>query len=174
MKDEPRSANTIREFYNLLPRFAEKVIIITQGDYYKIGNAIFDVLYTTNSQITTNRGNNSSLVLRLTIDQKKVLFLGDIGTEVSNYLVEKYGETLKSDIVQMAHHGQPGDAKNLYAVVEPRVCLWCTPVWLWEDDMGKGYHTHGFQTIEVREWMKELNVEEHFVMKDGDQVIELK
>jgi beta-lactamase superfamily II metal-dependent hydrolase len=70
---------------------------------------------------------------------------------------------LKVDYVQMAHHGQNGVRKNFYKIIRPKYCLWSTPVWLWNNDSGKGENSGPWRTLEVRDWMKELNVEKNYV-----------
>ena len=172
-KNEAPRADRIKEFYRLLPVFSDKICIITQGDRYEIKGALFDVLYTTDPAFTHNAANNSSSVFRMTLGGKTTLFLGDCGIEAGNKLLSLYGHELKSDYCQMAHHGQAGVTREVYEAIAPTGCLWCTPLWLWDNDAGLGFNTHTFQTVAVRGWMKELGVAEHYVTKDGDQVIRL-
>lgn len=40
-------------------------------------------------------------------------------------------------------------------------------------DEGKGFNTAHHQTVEVRGWMKELGVKKHYIMFEGDQVIDV-
>ncbi|MFA6948983.1 MAG: MBL fold metallo-hydrolase, partial [Eubacteriales bacterium] len=117
--------------------------------------------------------NNSSIVIKMTLGGKTVMFLGDLGVEAGEKLLGMYGEKLKSDYCQMAHHGQNGVTREVYAAVAPECCLWCTPQWLWDNNAGKGYNTHCWQTIIVRAWMDELGVSRHYAVKDGDQHIDL-
>jgi hypothetical protein len=70
----------------------------------------------------------------------------------------------------MAHHGQAGVTKEFYAEVAPEVCIWCAPKWLWDNDAGKGFNTHCFQTVTVRQWMDEIGtVKKNIVDMDGTQ-----
>ena len=46
------------------------------------------------------------------------------------------------------------------------------PKFLWENDAGLGYNTHGWKTIEVQGWMAEIGASEHYVMMNGDQSVE--
>lgn len=155
-------------FYEVMPLVASACETITQGDVYQIGEAKFEVLYTTDASITENVYNNSSAVLRMTLGGQTVLFLADLGIEAGNKLVKLYGTALHSDFVQMAHHGQNGVEKEVYEAAAPKACLWCTPQWLWDNDAGKGYNTHEWKTIIVQGWMQELGVKHHFANKDGD------
>ena len=160
-------------FQGILPKIAEIIETPQTGDRYCIGEAVFDVLYTVDETITQNVINNSSMVFRMTLGGQTVLFLGDMGIEAGRQLLSVYADKLHSDFVQMAHHGQEGVEKDVYKAIAPSACLWCTPKWLWDNDAGKGYNTHTWQTVIVRGWMEELGVKHHFVSKDGDHVIEL-
>ena len=71
----------------------------------------------------------------------------------------------------MSHHGQLGATFEFYKEVSPKYCFWPTPKWLWDNDLGEGFDTGPFKTIKVRNWMKELNVQENYVEKDGDITI---
>lgn len=170
-RNAPHDKYTIAEFYDLLPKFAHYAKIVTAGDTYTVGNAKFDILYTSEPDFTMNTVNNSSTVFRMTLGGKTCMFLGDLGVEAGNKLLDKYGKELKSDFCQLAHHGQNGVDRPVYEAIAPEVCLWCTPLWLWNNDAGGGYNTHNWKTIVVRGWMEELGVKEHYVIKDGDQCI---
>ncbi len=170
---ENSEAHTTAEFYAALPRFADRICIVSTDDVYEIKGAKFEFLYTYDTVITFNAVNNSSSVFKMTLGGKTVLFLGDLGVEAGKKLLSTRGGALKSDFVQMAHHGQNGVDFDVYRAIAPSACLWCTPKWLWDNDAGLGYNTHVFKTVVVRGWMDELGVREHYVTKDGDQIIRL-
>lgn len=138
-----------------------------------MGDAEFEILYTPNPAYTGNAVNNSSVVLRMHMGGKTVMFLGDLGIEAGEQILAEYGDGLQNDYCQMAHHGQNGVTRAVYEAVRPKGCLWCTPDWLWDNDLGNGFNTAQFKTVEVRGWMDELKAEIHYVMKDGDQRIRL-
>ena len=97
-----------------------------------------------------------------------------MGVQAGNQLVAEYANNpgaLQADIVQMAHHGQQGVGRNVYEVVKPTICLWPTPIWLWENNNGGGLNSGNWRTLEVRGWMRQLGVKTHVVAKDGDQVL---
>lgn len=171
-KTEEKPADTLSTFIRMSPLFAERIVTVSEDDVYKFGTAKMEVLRTVDCSIKNNHTNNASMVFKLYLGTKTILFLGDLGVEGGNKLLETRGKQLKSDICQMAHHGQYGVDEKFYRAVQPDICLWCAPDWLWNNDMGKGYNTHGFQTVIVRGWMEKLGVKEHYVIKDGDQKIE--
>lgn len=117
-------------------------------------------------ELSTDKGNNAGIVYKMLINGKSILFLGDMAEEGGRRLLAEAGpEALKSDIVQMAHHGQNGVGEEVYQAINPSICLWPTPQWLWENSSGK------YRTGETKNWMSRLNVQKHYCMKDGDQII---
>ena len=171
---EPESASTIEEFERLLPLFASRCTVVNTGDAVDVEELHFDVLTTPHMVYPTNTINNASVVLRLTVDGQRLLFLADLGEEAGDRLLAVQGaQGLRADICQMAHHGQRGVSRAFYAAVAPKLCLWPTPQWLWDNDNGQGYNTHIWQTVTVRGWMEGLGVTRHIVSKDGTQSLTL-
>ena len=69
--------------------------------------------------------NDFSLVARAEINGKSVLFMGDSDTIPNPRLAEIYKETLKSDMLQLSHHGygDTGDA-SVNSYCNPSMILW--------------------------------------------------
>jgi beta-lactamase superfamily II metal-dependent hydrolase len=137
------------------------------------GGVKFEVLYTADFTVLNNFINNTSTVLKMYADGQTVMFLGDLGIEGGDILLANHPDKMRSDFVQMAHHGQNGVTFDIYKAINPKACLWDTPLWLWNNDIGKGYNTHTFQTVIVQDWMKQLGVKHHFITKDGTNRITL-
>lgn len=146
------------------------------GYKIQIDNVTFEILQVPDNETTANAINNSCMVFRMTAEGQTVLFLGDLGVEGGVRLLNTYRDALKSDMVQMAHHGQAGVDKDVYEAIDPKVCLWPTPIWVWENKDSNGVEGNGpYQTTEVRKWMfEDLGVKHHFVTGlSGTQAIEL-
>ncbi len=77
--------------------------------------------------------NNTSLIFRAWVEGQSILFLQDTAVERGLTLVNTYGEAIKSDIVQMAHHGQGGVSKVAYDRINAAVRIWPTPLWVWNN-----------------------------------------
>ena len=114
------------------------------------------------------------MVIKFNVGTKTILILGDTGVKSSEKLLNTQKDKLKSDMVQMAHHGQSGATKELYEEIKPETCLWACPEWLWDNDPGTGYNTGKWKTIETRQWMEEFEVKNNYIAKDGDITIKLK
>lgn len=118
---------------------------------------------------TSNGVNNSSLVYKINVNGVSILILGDLAYDGGKNLLKTCtAEELKSDIVQMAHHGQQGVDRDVYAHIAPTTCLWPTPAWLWNNDNGGGFGSGPWGTLETRRWMESLDVKENYSLKDGD------
>ena len=171
---EPQEAVFADAFFRLMPKFADKLHIVSGGDSVTVKGAEVRFLYSPDCELTANVGNNASLVFTVTAAGKRVLFTGDCGVEAGEKLIRMYGRELKADICQMSHHGQNGVSRAFYELVRPDVCLWCAPKWLWDNDIGKGFDTHTFRTVAVRRWMDEISPgHTDYVTMNGEQRIDL-
>ncbi len=74
--------------------------------------------------------NDGSVMFRLEGEEDSFLFCADVGIGLSDLLVQKYGETLKSDYVQMGHHGFGGLGEDFYRLTAPKAAFFDAPDWL--------------------------------------------
>lgn len=153
-------------------KFKNKVITPSLNDKLEIDNINIEILGIRNPEITENPGNEQSMVIKFDTGKTTLLILGDTGEKSSAKLLQNQKEKLKSDIVQMSHHGQAGATEELYKAVSPTICLWPTPDWLWDNDNGGGKNSGPWKTLETRSWMENMGVKKNYVEKDGD--IEIK
>ena len=68
--------------------------------------------------------NDSSLVFRVKTHGEVHLFLGDVCEPTGPHLVAKHGDGLKSDVVQIAHHGIGGAERDVYERVKAELAFW--------------------------------------------------
>lgn len=173
-ENEPVRAEFTKEFLQTLnsERIKDKVEEPQINQTIEIASNIkAEILGIKNPEITENPGNEQSMVIKFYLNNKTLLILGDTGVNSSNKLLNSQKDKLKSDIVQMAHHGQAGATEELYQEIKPQICLWPTPEWLWNNDAGEGFNTGQWKTIETREWMEKLKVKQNCIAKDGDITI---
>ena len=94
---------------------------------------------------------------------KSVLFLNDLDKEAGDKLLNgNYRNELNCDYLQMAHHGQNGVRKDFYRSIKFKACLWPTPIWLHDNDAGKGYNTYKWETIEIRNLMDSIGIKKNY------------
>ncbi len=103
--------------------------------------------------------NNSSVVLRVQVERKRILLTGDVEKEAERWLIER---NLVSDILKIAHHGsRSSTTPEFLDVVRPRLAI---------ISCGRGNlfgHPHR-ETIEI---LKSRHI--HVKRTDEDRTIEL-
>ncbi len=68
------------------------------------------------------------------------LFLGDCMQFSCRQIAYVYGYYLKSDILQVTHHGLIGGELDTYKLIDPEVCLWPTQKERFEGMMSEKFH----------------------------------
>ena len=167
--DAAEGAEMIAEFERISRAFPEKVQVINEGDVFNIGAAKITVLY--NFDPAFEIVNDSSLIFRMDLGGKSIMFTGDAYVNSGNKVLANpaYKDLMNCDICKMSHHGQSGVTKEFYQAVNPEICLWPTPTWVWNND----HETIVLQTTEVRGWIEEIGVEKNYISWQGSQVIYL-
>lgn len=121
---------------------------IRRGLTITVDDCSFDVLQTWDpSDFCVN---STSTVLRMRCGAHSILFLGDAYVDSGDRLLRTRGaDALRSEYVQLAHHGQHGCSKEFYLAIgtDESVRLWPSPVWVW------GVYKHGAIVCdETRSW----------------------
>ena len=165
-----------KEFFQTLEneKIRDKIHNPQLNEIINIDGIKAEILGISNPEFTENAGNEQSMVIKFDTGKTTILILGDTGTQSSEKLINTQKDKLKSDIVQVAHHGQAGATEELYKLIDPKICLWPTPTWLWNNDAGSGENTGNWKTFETRQWLENLNVQQNYIGKDGNVTIEIK
>ncbi|MCD8083042.1 MAG: MBL fold metallo-hydrolase [Clostridiales bacterium] len=161
------TAGSIISYLDALP--ASMRHTVSRGDVITVDGVTVTVMndrYEPDADHVGERdGNDASIAYRMLVNGVSILFLGDLQQAGGEWLLAESGGDLKSDIVQMAHHGQNGVGEEVYQAIDPSICLWPCPQWLWDNE-GDAY-----RTPETKAWVQKLHVEKHYSAKDGDQTI---
>ena len=167
--DPNRSEIAVRFFECVDIKKSPKINNIITGkenDNIDIDNLSCKILRVANPEIkeSLNVGNEASMVFKFMMKKrdnsysdKSMLFLGDSFVEASKEILSKHRNELKSYAVQMAHHGQNGVTKEVYDAIDPKVCFFNSPKWLYDNDNGNGYNSGNWQSIEVQSWIQNEN-----------------
>ena len=115
-------AAKMSEVYDAVGGF--DLVRVHTGQKFWVRNAQIEVLYTPEDLYPDHIGeftdfNDSSVVTRITVDGTSFMMLGDAYKNASDILCDLYGEALKSDVCQIAHHGWGGCSIELYDFVDP-------------------------------------------------------
>ena len=183
---EPHFLKYNTNFYNLLESYNKTTHIVQEGDIYSIDGILLEIIKVPNDYADYDPEyaegstvNDTSLVFKMTFPNgKTALFLGDLGFRAGQKLANRFKDKLRSDIVQMAHHGQNGVGEDVYKYVKPMLCMWTAPMWLYDNNLGlrdekheNKFNSHVYKTVTVRGWMDRLNVKMHAVEGEGEAVI---
>ncbi|HPQ46664.1 MAG TPA: MBL fold metallo-hydrolase [Clostridia bacterium] len=178
LEAEPQYAQDNMVFFDVLPMFDDIAMILNEGDELDVDGMMIDIMKVPDDYLEFDPGytggstvNDTCVVFRLIFPNgKKALFLGDLGFRAGQKLAKRFGEKLKSEIVQMAHHGQNGAGEDVYKLVRPEICMWTAPMWLYDNNLWyrdkrrkNKFDSHHFKTVEVRRWMEKLEVRHHAV-----------
>lgn len=135
--------------YDRINKSVANEAAIEKGLTISVDNVDFDILQTWYPGGLAV--NSTSLIMRMRYKDHSVLFTQDAYIDASERLLAKYGaEALKSEYVQMGHHGQNGPSKLFYDAIDTKnsIRLWPTPIWVWEVPEGSG-----LKTYETRSWV---------------------
>lgn len=102
------------------------------GHVYHLGGAVVEMLYTYESHLPGDieAFNTSSLVFTVDIAGQRFLVTGDATNQACTITANMFGDYLKSDFVQIAHHGAGVGAttstgvQNVYTHAASPVVLW--------------------------------------------------
>lgn len=103
------------------------VVRLHTGQQLTLGDMTLEVLYTASDLAigSLNDYNDASMVMRLSVNGKSVLMTGDAATATWNLLAKKYGNYLKSDYLQVPHHGaRGGGTVEAYRLIAPDELFW--------------------------------------------------
>ena len=97
------------------------------GQVYNFGSSSVEIMYTVEDYLPAemfNYVNSASLVIRVTVDNNSVMLLADTTHASGKIMEDMFGNYLKSDMVQLAHHGMAPSNASLYSCIQADVLLW--------------------------------------------------
>lgn len=106
-----------------------KYVKLHTGQNFSLQGVNIEVLHTHEDAVSPSgtpgitNFNNTSVILKLTLDGKSIMMLGDASNALQDSLLKLYSvQTLKSDAVQVAHHNYD-DLATLYAKIGAPLAL---------------------------------------------------
>lgn len=127
MNGGSESESTYRtRVYDAAEKLGAQIIKAYTGQVYYLGDAVIEILLSVEVMAPQSFEdfNNSSMIFSVTLGGNKLMQLADCGALQAPVLVSLYGNTLKSDIVQNAHHGYRGATSELYRNIDPDYMFW--------------------------------------------------
>ena len=167
LNDERFALNDVEEFYfsTKLPEDVAllegtKIVFAHTGMNFTFCNLQMEILYTPENTYKTatdvGNFNNTSIVTRLYAEGYSALFLGDVSNAGVSFMMQAYGDYLKSDMVQASHHGVEGSyILDLYDTVKAPIIFYPASLALY-DQIQPQYSPEVHIALEQREYVKEI------------------
>ena len=129
-EDSWKKADDAQLFRGALEKISPdtKVIKAHSGQVYYYGEEAVEIVYSVEDYYPEplNYNNSSSLVLRLHAKGNSVMLLADTTHTSGARMMALHRDALKSDMVQIAHHGMWASYSQLYRYINAPVLLWPT------------------------------------------------
>ena len=124
--DQYGSTETIKTIISKYVKSSTNIIKPHTGQIYNFGSSSIEILYTVEDYMpnTISDINETSLVVRFTVGGQTIIALGDVLKNAATIICNMHGSYLKSDIVQLAHHGTTPGTVALYTNINAPILLW--------------------------------------------------
>lgn len=113
-----------------------EIITAHSGQVYNLAGTTFEILYSCEDLYPEfiRTLNDTSIVFRMTMNGRRVMWLGDNMGQAADYISKKYpAELLKCEFLQVGHHGYWGGSQKFHEMLDPEVLLWpCPDFWYQE------------------------------------------
>lgn len=116
------TAKSWQELKNIVEENKIPAIVLAEGDKINYLESKFNILLPNENFINSKELNDTVLAALLESQGAKVLFTGDIGKNIEDYLVDKFD--LKIDVLKVAHHGSKySSSKRFLLEISPKISV---------------------------------------------------
>lgn len=113
------------QFLNEIEKQDSRIIFANSKTDLQAGRVVFDLLYPQDQMVTANidKINNSSIVMKIKYQNRRILLSGDLDEIAEKYLVKK-GVNLEADIFKAGHHGsKTSSSKEFLEKIKPEIVV---------------------------------------------------
>ena len=144
------------------------VLKVHTGQSIDFGDATVEILYTIEDHMPEDLRNinDSSMAMRITMGGQSFMILADTGYYSGPILEDMWGDYLKSDMVQVAHHGLWPSVESIYHKIAAEVAIVPAKLSRYKDDINDAQWAA--QTAAFLSYAKDL-----YTACDGPIMIEL-
>ena len=143
---------------------------VKRGEIISVDEIEFEVIHVPDITLADKMNmNDSSVVYKMTYDGgQTIMLLGDAEWICSNDLTQNCADKLKSDIVQVGHHGCGNVSGECYRLIDAEAYIWPVGEKFWYSECGEGLNTHNTGVIRSRAYMMRNNpdLRNVYVVKD--------
>jgi beta-lactamase superfamily II metal-dependent hydrolase len=111
----------------------KNVTYVHDGDEFDLDGLkgkVFSAYSDKIKDLSDDLANDGSMMFQLKGNNESMLFCADVGYRISDKIIADYKDQLKSDYIQMGHHGNGGLTEEFYQLVSPKVAFFDAPEWL--------------------------------------------
>ncbi len=150
-----------------------KVKRVEKGDIIPVDEFSFEVLITPDEGFGKKMNmNDSSVVYKLNYNNEQtMMLLGDAEWICSNALIELCADKLKSDIVQVGHHGCGNVSQECYRLIDAEYYIWQISPRFWYSDGGDGLNTRNTGLNRTRTYIGEIGGKPENNYQDIDGIL---
>ena len=145
LSDKYGNSDTIKPYIEQYLDGKTTIIKPHTGQIYKFGTSTVEILHTVEDFMpkTVSDVNYATMVVRVTVAGKSTILLGDAYDDVAPFLTSTYGAYLKSDMVQLAHHGTYPGTEALYTNINASILFWPSSA----DNVKARYNSSGHESL---------------------------
>lgn len=162
-----------KKLFDLMDRCGIPKYKLHTGERFYIRNLAFDVLGTHEDVYPQHIRdyNDSSCIVMMEADGTRVFIPGDAAVKASELLEKRFDNSLKCDVVQVAHHGHIGLSSHAYELLNAKIAVFpITRIKFDEEyprieanrrliELADGYYISSDGTVEIS--MKTQKVRQH-------------
>lgn len=116
------TAKSWQELKNIVEENKIPAVVLSAGDKINYLESKFDILLPNENFINSKELNDTVLVALLESQGAKILFTGDIGKDIEDYLIDRFD--LKVDVLKVAHHGSKySSSKRFLLEISPKISV---------------------------------------------------
>ena len=145
VKDARDVNNTPARYQPMIDRFIESIrtywpsadhLLVHAGQRLYLADAEIEIIFTHEDVFPGEYTwvNHTSTAFRITVGGKSIMILGDCEKRLCQQMADTYGDYLKSDMLQLSHHGANGACLDLYRRIDPEICFWACSQTKFESD----------------------------------------
>ncbi len=171
---KPEFADVLNCFHTAPEVLGLTMHTVEEGDVIELDDLSFKVLHVPDLSVPTMNMNNSSVIYRLDHESgQRFLLLGDGEWVVDHALKELPPEELKSDVVQVGHHGVGNVSDQVYDLMDAKVFIYQACPRFWYSDRGEGLGSHQIGMDRLRRYLLDCGAKRENIYPNHKGIVAL-